>query len=180
MATAGPYSELWGPARFGEPCRECGLSWAFSIDEARAIVMGAPGSYAAVIGTAEGTLGRPDLGWNIGAYVCHVADNLHIWSQWLAGAAHHGEQAVPGYDEVVLGEARLYNRVPVGGALWLLRRAAISWDDAVSEALRRRVVLQHATRGPISVEDVVRSNAHDAFHHGWDIGRIVGHHGPQG
>jgi Mycothiol maleylpyruvate isomerase N-terminal domain len=177
LATAGPYSEPWGPDRFGEPCRECGLSWTFSIDEARAIVMDTPDSFAAAIGTADGSEGHPDLGWNIGAYVCHVADNLHIWSQWLAGAADRGEDAVPGYDEVVLAEARLYNRVPVGGALWLLRRATISWNEAVTDALSRRVVLQHATRGPISAEDVVRSNAHDAFHHGWDIGRIVGYPG---
>jgi Mycothiol maleylpyruvate isomerase N-terminal domain len=175
MATAGPYSELWGPDRFGEPCRECGLSWSFSVDEARAIVMGAPESFASVIGTAHGSLSHPDLGWTIGAYVCHVADNLHIWSQWLAGAARHGEEAVPGYEEVDLGEARLYNLVPVGGALWLLRRATLSWDDAVAQALLRKVVLQHATRGPISAGDVVRSNAHDAFHHGWDIGRIIQH-----
>jgi hypothetical protein len=137
--------------------------------------MATPDSFAEAIGAAEGSLRHPDLGWNIAAYVCHVADNLHIWSQWLAGAAHHGEESVPGYDEVVLGEARLYNLVPVGSALWLLRRATISWDDAVSYALTGRVILQHATRGPISTEDVVRSNAHDAYHHGWDIGRIVAH-----
>jgi hypothetical protein len=109
----------------------------------------------------------------VGAYVCHVGDNLHIWAQWLAGAALAGEASVPGYEERLLGDARFYSRVPVGGALWQLRQATHPWYEAVTVARAHNVVLAHESRGPQSVDDVVRSNAHDAFHHGWDIRRIL-------
>jgi hypothetical protein len=172
---AEAYPETWGPARFGDPCRECGLDWAFTADEAVALVLGIADAYRATIGPLQGGLRHPDLGWTLGAYVCHVADNLHIWAQWLAGAAVGGEVRVPGYEEAELGEARFYNRVPIVGALWQLDQATVSWRTAVELARAADVVLAHETRGPQSADDVARSNAHDAFHHGWDIRRIVEH-----
>ena len=33
----------------------------------------------------------------------------------------------------------------------------------------KRVTLVHPERGEQTLIDVVRSNAHDAYHHGWDI-----------
>jgi hypothetical protein len=107
--------------------------------------------------------------------VCHVADNLDIWAQWLAGATLAGELVVPGYEQELLGAARFYDRVPVRGALWQLRQATSTWQEAVGMARARRVVLAHESRGPQSAADVARSNAHDAFHHGWDLRRIVLH-----
>jgi hypothetical protein len=171
-----PFPETWGPVRFGDPCRECGLAWSFDADDAVAIVLGAADAYERTIGAADASLRHPGLGWPLGGYVCHVADNLHIWAQWLAGATFAGEAAVPGYEEGLLGDARFYDRVPVAGALWALRQATRSWHEAVVAARAAGVVLEHATRGPQTAEDVVRSNAHDAFHHGWDLQRIVGHH----
>ena len=88
-----------------------------------------------------------------------------------------GEERVPGYEERLLGDARFYARVPVGGALWQLRQATRPWHEAVTVALAHNVVLAHESRGPQSVNDVVRSNADDAFHHGWDIGRILAYNG---
>jgi hypothetical protein len=177
MGALGPHAEAWGPDRFGDPCRECDLEWSFSPAQAIALVMATPESYQAAIGSASGSLRHPDLEWSVGAYVCHVADNLHIWAQWLAGAALENEDNVPGYDEKMLGDSRFYGRVPVGGALWQLRQATASWGQAVTLAQAQDVVLQHESRGPQSVNDVVRSNAHDAWHHGWDIGRIIDHAG---
>jgi hypothetical protein len=177
MQSSGPYPEKWGPERFGDPCRECGLGWSFTADEAVGMVLGTAHSYEVIIGSAAGSLRHPDLGWTVGGYVCHVADNLRIWAQWLAGAALHGEPGVPGYEEDLLGQARYYVRVPVGGALWALRQATESWHEAVEVARAKGVVLEHETRGPQSADDVVRSNAHDAFHHGWDLRRIIAHNG---
>jgi hypothetical protein len=65
----------------------------------------------------------------------------------------------------------------VGGALWQLRQATRSWHESVEMARAGGVVLEHETRGPQSADDVVRSNAHDALHHGWDISRIIDYHG---
>jgi hypothetical protein len=177
MQSSGPYPEKWGPERFGDPCRECGLGWSFTADDAVSMVLGTAHSYEVIIGSAPGSLRHPDLGWTVGGYVCHVADNLRIWAQWLAGAALHGEPGVPGYEEDLLGQARYYVRVPVGGALWALRQATQSWHQAVDVARAKGVVLEHETRGPQSADDVVRSNAHDAFHHGWDLRRIIAHNG---
>jgi hypothetical protein len=139
------------------------------------MVIAIPETYRGIIGSASGSLRHPDLDWTLGAYVCHVADNLHVWAQWLAGAAIHDELVVPGYDEALLGAARFYPRVPVGGAIWQLQQATASWQAAVLLARERGITLEHESRGPQSADDVVRSNAHDAFHHGWDIRRIVDH-----
>jgi len=175
MQTSGPYPEKWGPERFGDPCRECGLAWSFTADDAVSMVTATADDYELAIGSADGSLRHPDLGWPVAGYVCHVADNLHVWAQWLAGAALRGEARVPGYEEDLLGRARYYTRVPVGGALWQLRQATRSWQEAVVLARAGAVVLDHETRGPQSAGDVARSNAHDAFHHGWDIRRIIEH-----
>jgi hypothetical protein len=180
MDVVSQYPESWGPDRFGDPCRECGFSWSLDADAAISSVSEMPDSFERLVGAYPASLRHPDLEWPIGAYVCHVADNLHIWAQWLAGAALYGEAQVPGYEEELLGEARFYNRVPVGGSLWQLRQAAASWREAVGAARTEGVVLHHETRGPQSVSDVVRSNAHDAFHHRWDIGRIIDHPGNGG
>jgi hypothetical protein len=42
---------------------------------------------------------------------------------------------------------------------------------AVWLAAERNVVLQHPERGPQTVQDVALTNAHDAYHHVWDIER---------
>ena len=53
--------------------------------------------------------------------------------------------------------------VPVGGRL------------AARGGLSRRtgIVLIHPDRGELSLPDVVLANAHDGFHHQWDIDRSL-------
>jgi hypothetical protein len=46
--------------------------------------------------------------------------------------------------------------------------------EAVTLATERNVVLHHPERGRLTVLDVARSNAHDAYHHRWDIERSTG------
>jgi hypothetical protein len=141
------------------------------------MVAGTADRYAEILRGKDGRQRHPDLEWDAAGYVCHVTDNLRIWAERLTGAARGGATAVPGYDPDLLGRARNYNLVPVDGALWSLRRAIQSWTDAVALADRAGVVLRHAARGDQRVEDVVSNNAHDAFHHGWDIERSTGHDG---
>jgi hypothetical protein len=130
--------------------------------------------YADLLAGTDGRARHPDLQWDAGGYVCHVTDNLRIWAERLAGAACGGGTAVPGYDADLLGRARGYNLVPVEGALWSLRRAGQNWVDALALAEPSDVVLRHAGRGEQRVADVISNNAHDAFHHGWDIQRSLG------
>jgi hypothetical protein len=68
-----------------------------------------------------------------------------------------------------------YDRLALAGALWSLGWAARAWLESVEAALAAGVVLQHAARGAQRAEDVARNNAHDAFHHLWDVDRILRH-----
>jgi hypothetical protein len=121
--------ESWGRARYGDPCRECGYEWSgcWSIgrEDAVAVVAAVPDRYARLLDGRNASLKHPDLAWTAGAYVCHVTDNLRTWAERLVAAAvGGGTPSVPGYDEVLLGRARVYNQVPVAGALWSLCLAA--------------------------------------------------------
>jgi len=53
--------------------------------------------------------------------------------------------------------------------MWSLGRAAGDWEEAVKLASLKEVTLVHPERGEQTLLDVVRSNAHDAYHRGWDI-----------
>jgi hypothetical protein len=169
--------ENWGAALYGDPCAECGYEWSLPRGKAVDVVAAIADRYTELLAGTDGRARHPDLDWNAGAYVCHVGDNLRIWAERLAGAAGGDATAVPGYDADLLGRARDYNLVPVDGALWSLYRAARGWIDAVDLATHAEVVLRHAGRGEQRVDDVVSNNAHDAFHHGWDIQRSLEHDG---
>lgn len=162
----------WGRAVYGDPCRECGFGWSIRIDDAQRVVSTVPQHYATLIGDTDGSARAAGLEWSIRAYVCHVADNLCIWAERLVGAARGNDQPIVPYDTDLLARARNYDAVPVEGALWSLGRAVAAWQEAVVLAGREAVVLVHPERGPQAVSDVVRNNAHDAWHHGWDIERI--------
>ena len=105
--------------------------------------------------------------------MCHVADNLRIWAERLAGAALGGSRQVGRYDADLLAQARLYEAIPIAGALWSLQHAAGAWAAAFRLALDNGVVLIHPDRGEQTASDVARTNAHDAFHHEWDIRRSI-------
>jgi hypothetical protein len=166
--------ETWGAARYGDPCVECGYQWSGPRATAVDLVSQIADRYTDLLAGTDGRARHPDLAWDAGGYVCHVTDNLRIWAERLAGAACGGVAAVPGYDADLLGRARNYTLVPVEGALWSLGRSVQSWIDAVRLAESADVVLRHARRGEQHIDDVVSNNAHDAFHHGWDIQRSLG------
>jgi hypothetical protein len=163
----------WGRATYGDPCRDCGFRWSLSLDEAIAIVMGTPSEYARLLQGTDGSHRHADLAWSTRVYVCHVADNLRIWAERLAARALGAEGAVTPYNQDLLAQARRYDELTLRGAQWSLERAVRDWRDAVSLAHIAGVFLVHPDRGQLSLVDVARSNAHDAYHHGWDIGRTV-------
>lgn len=165
--------DKWGPITYGDPCAECGFGWGASQDESIRVVTGTPGRYAALLVGRSGRAQHPNLDWTATGYVCHVADNLRVWAERLAGLATGDRGPVAPYDERSLAVARRYESVGLHGALWSLSRAADDWLGAVTLADRAHVVLFLPDRGPQSLEDVVRSNAHDAHHHGWDIERSL-------
>ncbi|MFG2222017.1 hypothetical protein [Streptomyces sp. NPDC048644] len=134
-----------------------------------------PARFSALLDGRSGHERHPELGWTPAGYVSHVTDNLRTRAERLAGARLAGATQVPGYDQDLVGRARCYNEIAPAAALWSLQRAVDAWTESVSAAMDRRVVLQHATRGPQRAEDVGRNNAHDGVHHAWDVGRILAH-----
>ena len=57
--------------------------------------------------------------------------------------------------------------------LWSLDRASGDWQVAIEETAAGGVVPIHPDRGEQTLTAVVRSNAHDGFHHRWDIERSL-------
>jgi hypothetical protein len=163
----------WGISLYGDPCRECGFSWAVDLDGATLAVTGTGAAYAALLRGATGRERHPDLAWSVSAYVCHVADNLRIWAERLAGIASGAGPRVAPYDESLLAEARQYGSIPLEAAMWSLGTAIVDWTEAVGRSARSGPVLVHPERGEQTLAEVVTSNAHDAAHHGWDIARTL-------
>ena len=58
-------------------------------------------------------------------------------------------------------------------AIWSLRLSAEIWCTVLNDALAEGVVLAHVTRGPQAASDIARNNTHDAYHHLWDVRRIL-------
>lgn len=168
----------WGPALYGNPCHGCGFDWGISADEAAELVGVMPGAYARILAEAgsDGSERSPELAWSARAYVCHVGDNLRIWAERLEGVCRGASPVVPPYDEGLLAVARSYEGVALPAALWSLERAVGEWQLAVADAGAAGAGLRliHPDRGEQTLIDVVRSNAHDAFHHRWDIQRSLG------
>ncbi len=163
----------WGVSMYGEPCRACGYSWKASVGDGVMLVATLPSTYGRVLIGAIGTERHPDLEWSVSAYVSHVADNLRIWAERLAGIAAGAPPEVGGYDESALGRARGYQQIPLQAALWSLSRSVAGWQHAVGQTPRTGIILIHPERGGQSLSDVVLTNAHDAFHHQWDIERSL-------
>jgi len=162
----------WGPRTFGDPCRACGYSWAITEAGAIAWVADLPNALVAVLGDASGYERLPELEWTVTAYVAHVGDNLRIWAERLVGITAGGPPAVIAYDENALATVRRYDALSLAGVVWSLDRAVHDWLDAV-RAAPADLTMAHPERGELGRAQVVRTNAHDAAHHLWDIERIL-------
>jgi len=163
----------WGPATYGDPCRQCGYRWDLSLEEAAALIRSFPGRYRQALQGRGGTERHPDLTWSAGDYVCHVADNLSIWADRLERAAAGESAQVTPYDPNRLAAERGYALIHLAEALGALERSAVGWGGAASAAIDAGVILNHPERGALSILDVARTNAHDTAHHLWDITRCL-------
>lgn len=163
--------ELWGAGIYGDPCNECGFDWSLTPDDALAWVADLESHIRGAAGTAIGSE-RLD-GWSVSEYVSHVGDNLRQWAERVQAVRLAGITVVGGYDPDALAVARGYEQLPLPAAVWSALRSADAWCQVLRDAIAERVELQHATRGLQRAEDIVRNNTHDAYHHVWDIRRIV-------
>src|SRR5580658_2354418 len=163
----------WETTTYGDPCRQCAFFHTITREAAVSVVVAIPDSLTELLSGKTGDERHRDLAWPVVAYVCHVSDNLRIWAERLAGVALGDDGAVAPYDQDLLAQARRYQDVSLAGALWSLERAAGDWRHAVDTADQVGITLVHPERGENSLLDVVRTNAHDARHHAWDIERTI-------
>ncbi len=163
----------WGPATYGQPCRECAFDWTLALDDAARGMSALTSAYPDLLHGATGREQHPDLSWSSAAYVSHVADNLRIWTERLRGVALGATRRVGGYDESELAVARNYETIPLQAALWSLQLSSDEWIKAIDSAPSKGTVLVHPERGEMDLLDVVTANTHDAHHHLWDIERTL-------
>jgi hypothetical protein len=143
------------------------------VGSAVTVISSLPSGYARLLIGATGNEQHPELDWSVSAYVSHVGDNLRIWAERLAGIAAGASPVVGGYDENELARARGYTGIPLQAAQWSLSRSVAGWQQAVGLSRRTGIVLIHPERGELTLPDVVLANAHDGFHHQWDIDRSL-------
>jgi hypothetical protein len=164
----------WGASVYGDPCPECGFSWAISMPDAVSLVTDLPSVYRLLVADRSGHEQLPGLRWSVTDYVIHVADNLRIWAERLMGVVDGAPPLVGNYDENELARARHYEEIPIQAAMWSLTRSVDDWLTSVELSPDSGVVLVHPARGELTLSDVVLSNAHDGLHHQWDIERTLG------
>ncbi len=164
----------WRASTYGDPCRECGFDWATTLESAIVVVANLPDSLRELLSGSTGSERRPDLEWSVGAYVCHIADNLRIWAERLVGVSEGTVAEVCRYDENELAHARHYDGIPLVAASWALSRSVTDWCYAVRNSPQSGSVMVHPERGVLTLTDVAVSNAHDGRHHRWDIETILG------
>jgi hypothetical protein len=168
--------DKWGAPLYGDPCRECGFTWATGQAGSVSLLRDMPEAIEELVAEATGRERLPDLGWNVCGYIAHMTDNTRIWAERLVAVARGADAHVVPYDPDLLADARHYNEIALQGVTWSFRIAVASWLAAVEEAEPARVVMLHSERGSMELADVVASNAHDAFHHRWDLARILHRH----
>jgi hypothetical protein len=165
--------DRWGAPLYGDPCRECGFAWTEGRDASISLMRSLPASIDEIVIGASGTERLPDLGWNVSGYIAHMTDNTRIWAERLIAVARGADAHVVPYDPDLLAESRHYNNVALQGATWSFRIAVENLLVAIDEADPAGVVMLHSQRGAMELSDVVASNAHDAYHHRWDLTRIL-------
>ena len=185
----------WGREHYGDPCRGCGFRWSVTALQAKEEVVAVPGDAFESIRVSRAT-GREKYdaeSWTVAGYLAHVADNLRIWAERIAGVAAGEDPEVSPYDQDLLAKVRDYERISLNAAMWTLRRAVVEWAESVDAAVlvdadeiagegllgesdlpgAGGFRLVHPQMGELSLTDAIRLNAHDARHHLWDIQRSL-------
>ena len=166
----------WGVSVYGNPCRECGFDWSISAGGAAALLADVPDRYARLLEGQDGSIRHPDLTWSVGAYVCHVGDNLRIYAERMWSAVEASPLRIEAYDQDDLASVRKYEHIPLDTALWSLSHSAGAWREAFEAAVGRDATFIHSERGPQTFSDLVQAAVHDAMHHEWDIRRALAAH----
>jgi hypothetical protein len=158
---------------YGDPCRSCGYDWSQPDGELLTELGALTATYREALGDLPGTASHPDRAWCASAYVLHVADNLRMHAERMAGTARGAAYVFEGVDQDELAVVRGYERVPLEAALWSLEAVVPTYIESFESARAAGVNLPHANRGDQRATDVLHGNVHDAHHHGWDLAQIA-------
>jgi hypothetical protein len=165
--------EAWGPARYGQPCRDCQFDWWISPTFAVGFVQDSADQVTLHVAGLSGSERRSEGGWSVAEYVSHMADNLRNWAERLQAARIDSVSDVVGYDPDELAHARRYEAIPLGTAMWSFALSADVWGSVMTKAVAEGRLLVHETRGEQRADDIARNNCHDVWHHLWDIDQIA-------
>ena len=155
------------------PCPECGFDWNVAdYDELVGRCVSTIAVFGGVVSQIDPTEAvEPGL-WSASRYIWHTVDVLRFGTERLWTISADPTFGVPTWDENVVAEVRAYDELsPVVGLIALVA-AADQWQTAAFEA-PREVRTPHPDAGSISAFDVVRRNAHEVFHHLWDVSRSM-------
>lgn len=163
----------WAVAIYGDPCRECGFSFASDRATCAARALTLADEYTRAFADASGSARTPTLAWPAVAYLWHVIDNYRIWTDRLVGL-HAGDAAIVAYDQDELAAARHYEGLSVAAGLAALPLAIAAFTDALAIVAADGAVLDHPEAGPLTPADIASQVTHDAVHHLLDVGRCTG------
>ena len=136
---------------------------------------GMPDAIEELASDATGTEQLPRLGWNVCGYIAHMTDNTRIWAERLVAVARGADPHVVPYDPISSARPGTTTRLPCKAQRGRFAASRVAnWLAAVDESDPAEVVMLHSERGAMELSDVVASNAHDAFHHRWDLARNSG------
>jgi hypothetical protein len=152
-----------------EKCPQCGFSWSMPVGDAIALVADAPTLFGEVATRPDATT-RPEPGvWSPAEYAWHMVDVLRIGTERLWTAMIDPDAGIPCWDENALAAVRRYSALSPRVGVRALGDAVRSWREAAAQ-ISPQATVEHAEFGTISAADIIRRNAHEAYHHARDIG----------
>ena len=153
-------------------CPECAFDWDQSEFED---LVGQCVWGVAVFGECISRLGDPSVAvepglWSASRYVWHTVDVLRFGTERLWTLSVDPSFGVPSWDENLMAERRSYDQLSPFVGLLAMISAVETWRTAALEA-PRDVATPHPEAGTIDAFDLVQRNAHEVWHHLWDVQR---------
>ena len=108
--------------------------------------------------------------WSASRYVWHTVDVLRFGAERFWTLSVDPAFGVPAWDENTMAEHRAYDQLSPFVGLVAMISAAETWRTAALEA-PRDVATPHPEAGSIDAFALVQRNAHEVWHHLWDVQR---------
>jgi hypothetical protein len=151
-----------------EQCPQCGFSWSMTLDDAIALVVDSPTAFRDVGDRPDATKRPEPEVWSPAEYLWHMVDVIRIGTERLWIAMLDPDAGIPCWDADALAGVRRYSALSPKVGLRALHEAVESWRAAAGQ-ISPETTVEHPEFGTLSAADIIRRNAHEVRHHGWDI-----------